>query len=280
MNSDTQSSMIMLWPDGAPGTESWTHEEYEEVAPPPANFRLVRDVAQPTLTVFLPPPAIANGTGVIVCPGGGLQVLAVEHEGTEVARWLNQRGIAAFMLKYRVIPTQAEASQPASTSDMIERLKRLRREHGPIAVADGQQAVRIVRERADEWGVAPDRVGMLGFSAGGFVAASVALANAPDSRLDFVAPIYGALWENVAVPADAPPFFTALATDDEIAAEPCIALYSAWRAAGRSAEIHIYAQGGHGFGMRAQGLPADGWIDRFAEWLAAQGILEEQRPRA
>lgn len=274
MNIDNQSNVVRLWPNGAPGTESWTHQEYEEMAPPPARFRLVRDVTQPTLTVFLPPPAIANGTGIIVCPGGGLQVLAIEHEGIDVAQWLVERGITAFMLKYRVIPTQSRRDE--QPDDMIERLKMARRQHGPIAVADGQQAVKIVRERAAEWSIAPDRIGMLGFSAGGFVAASVALANAPDSRLDFVAPIYGALWDNIVVPADAPPFFTALASDDEIAAQPCLALYSAWRAAGRSAEIHVYAQGGHGFGMREQGLPSDRWIERFAEWLTAQGMLEQR----
>ncbi len=118
------------------------------------------------------------------------------------------------------------------------------------------------------------RIGVLGFSVGGHLAAGVALANQPDSRPDFVAPIYGALWENVVVPADAPPLFTALASDDRIAVAPCLALYSAWHAAGRSAEIHIYAQGGHGFGMVKQGLPSDGWIERFGDWLEAQGLVD------
>lgn len=276
MDVDTQTNVVVLWPDGAPGTESWTQQEQEEDAAPPARFRIVRNVTQPTLTVFLPDPAIANGTSVIVCPGGGLQILAVEHEGTEVAQWLNERGIAAFMLKYRVIETPARAEdreRQAQHPNIIDHLMLLRQQHGPIAVADGQQAVRIVRERAAEWGLAPDRIGMLGFSAGGFVCASVALADEPDSRLDFVAPVYGALWQEIVVPSDAPPFFTAVANDDSIAAEPCVRLYSAWRAAGRSAEIHVYAQGGHGFGMRKQGLPADQWIKRFYEWLQAQRLV-------
>ncbi len=275
MPTANHSETIVLWPEGAPGTESWSQKEQEVNAPAPYFYKLVRNVTEPTLTVFLPDPQIATGTGVIVCPGGGLEVLAVEHEGTEVAQWLNDRGIAAFMLKYRVIETPArEEDRLHQDRDphRIERLKRLRREHGPIALADGQQAVKIVRERATEWGLSSDRIGMMGFSAGGFVSAAVALANEADSRLDFVAPIYGALWQDLVIPADAPPFFTVVANNDAIAAEPCVRLYSAWHAAGRSAEIHIYAQGGHGFGIRKQGLPCDSWIDRFGEWMQAQGF--------
>ena len=107
--------------------------------------------------------------------------------------------------------------------------------------------------------------------------AGVALAQDVGSRPDFVAPIYGALWGDVVVPGDAPPLFTAFASNDPIAVKPCLALYSAWHAAGRSAEMHIYAQGGHGFGMFKQGLPSDGWIERFSEWLAAEGLVDLAR---
>ena len=276
MTAQGHHDVIPLWPDGVPDTAAWTQVEQEERMPPPADFRIVRNVTQPSLTVFLPEPSRANGTGVIVAPGGGLQILAVEHEGTEVAQWLNERGVAAFMLKYRVIETPAtaeERAREAQNTDTIERLKQLRRDHGPIATADGQEAVKIVRARAAEWGLNPERIGMMGFSAGGFVSASVALANEPSSRLAFVAPIYGALWQDITIPADAPPFFTAVASDDGIAVEPCVRLHEAWRKAGRSAEIHVYAQGGHGFGMRKQGLPCDGWIDRFGEWLGSLGMM-------
>src|SRR5205814_3636697 len=122
---------------------------------------------------------------------------------------------------------------------------------------------------AAAWGLQDGRIGIMGFSAGGHLSVGVVLAADAGSRPDFVAPIYGALWEDAVVPADAPPLFTALASDDRIAVEPCVALYSAWHAAGRPAEIHIYAKGGHGFGMVRQGLPSDGWIERFGEWLAA-----------
>ncbi len=275
MQHANHNETIVLWPEGAPGTASWSQEEQEIHAPAPYLYKLVRNVTEPSLTVFLPDPQIATGTGVIVCPGGGLEVLAVEHEGTEVAQWLTARGIAAFMLKYRVIetpPREEDRLHQDRDPNRVERLKRLRREHGPIALADGQQAVKIVRERATEWGLSSDRIGMMGFSAGGFVSAAVALANEAESRLDFVAPIYGALWQDLIIPADAPPFFTVVANNDAIAAEPCVRLYSAWHAAGRSAEIHIYAQGGHGFGIRKQGLPCDSWIDRFGEWMQSQGF--------
>ena len=118
----------------------------------------------------------------------------------------------------------------------------------------------------------------MGFSAGGRVTAGVALEHDAQSRPDFAAPIYGALWEDITVPADAPPLFMALANDDELAVEPGLALYSAWRAAGHPVELHIYAQGGHGFGMRKQGLPADHWIDRFGEWLQVQGFVHDTQP--
>ena len=262
--------VVRLWPGGAPGSETWHRQEKEYTFTDPLPHRVARNVTDPSLTVFLPEPAVANGTGVVICPGGAHHFLAVDHEGYEVARWLNQRGIAAFVLKYRVIETpedDAEFLELRSQIGVPGRLQMLLRAHWPLALADGQQALRIVRGRAGEWGLRDDRIGILGFSAGGHVAAGVALEHEADSRPDFVAPIYGALWQNVDVPADAPPLFIALAGDDRIAVEPCLALFSAWHAAGRPAEIHVYAQGGHGFGMFRQGLPSDGWIERFHEWL-------------
>jgi len=115
----------------------------------------------------------------------------------------------------------------------------------------------------------------MGSSAGGRVTIGVVLEHDTESRPNFAASIYGALWEDLAVPAGAPPLFIALANDDELAVDPGVALYCAWRAAGQSVELHIYAQGGHGFGMRKQGLPADHWIDRFGEWLQVQGFMHE-----
>lgn len=267
--------IIPLWPNGAPGSKTWSNREKDHVFTKPFEHRITRNVTDPNLTVFLPPSETATGTGVIVCPGGGHHFLAVDHEGYDVARWLNGRGIAAFVLKYRVIQTSDDdATFLEERSRITERLRDMMPTHMPLLLADGQQAMRIVRQRAGEWGLREDRIGMMGFSAGAHLSAEVVLANDAGSRPDFVAPIYGAIWDKLDVPEDAPPFFTAVASDDPIAVRPCIALYSAWHAAGRSAEIHVYAQGGHGFGMFKQGLPSDGWIERFEEWLVAQGLVD------
>ena len=277
MSSASLPEIISLWPEGTPGSEDWNQREQEQITPPPLSFRTVRNVTKPTLTVFLPHPSVATGTAVVICPGGAFHSLAIDHEGIEVARWLNMRGVAAFVLKYRLLPTLVrdedfEKQMQATLSD-VNKMREVTSLVGPLAIADGQQAMKVVRQHASEWGVAPDRIGIMGFSAGGRVTTGVALEHDAESRPNFAAPIYGALWEDLVVPADAPPLFIALANDDELAVEPGVALYSAWRSAGYLVELHIYSQGGHGFGMRKQGLPADHWIDRFGEWLQVQGFL-------
>jgi acetyl esterase/lipase len=271
------SEVLSLWPDGAPGSERWQNQEKDYVFVEPWPHRITRNVTNPNLTVYLPEPAAATGTGVIVAPGGAHHFLAVDHEGHDVARWLNARGIAAFVLKYRVIQTPDDDAAFLEARDNIpERLRELMPTHWPLALADGQQAVRVVRQHADAWRLRADRIGIMGFSAGGHLAAGVVLAGDASSRPDFVAPIYGAIWEDISVPADAPPLFTAVASNDPIALKSCLAVYTAWQAAGRQAEIHCYAQGGHGFGMARQDLPSDGWIERFGEWLVAQGLFDVQ----
>ena len=153
---------------------------------------------------------------------------------------------------------------------MTELMKPLR----PLLIADGQQAVRVVRQHAAEWGIAADRIGVMGFSAGGAVTVNVALQHDAGSRPDFAAAIYSAGWEEIPVPADAPPLFVLCAADDLMAAPLSVRLYTDWQAAGHAVELHIYSQGGHGFGMTRQGLPSDTWIDRFGDWLGVQGLLE------
>ena len=276
MNSADQPKAIPLWPDGAPGSEDWTQQEQESVLPPPDSFKVVHNVTEPTLTAFLPNPSVASGTAIIVCPGGAFHMLAIDHEGLDVAHWLSARGVAAFVLKYRLVPTAMRdedfVKQIQSLPDP-NKLKEVTRQIEPLAIADGQQAMKVVRQHASQWGIAPDRIGMMGFSAGGRVTVGVALEHDAQSRPHLAAAIYGALWEEIIVPADAPALFIALANDHEIAVEPSVALYRAWRAAGQPVELHIYSQGGHGFGMRKQGLPADHWIDRFGEWLQLQRLL-------
>lgn len=266
---------IALWPGVAPGSETWDWQEQDYIFTDPWPHRITRNVAIPTLTVLLPDPSVAVGTGVVVCPGGAYHFLAVDHEGYAVAHWLNERGIAAFMLKYRVIRMPDDDAEFLAMRHTVgERLPMHFAAHWPLALADGQQAMRVVRRNAATWGVRPDRIGMLGFSAGAHLAAGVTLANEPGTRPDFVAPIYGAIWDSIVVPEDAPPLFLALASDDPIAVRPCLALFSAWQAAGKRAELHSYAKGGHGFGMIRQHWPSDGWIDRFGEWLESEGFME------
>ena len=277
----SQPLVISIWPNGAPGTEDWTPSEQEGVAPPPYNSRFIRNVCNPTLMAFFPDPSIANGTAVIICPGGAFHALAIDHEGIKVARWLTNRGMTAFILKYRLIKTMERDEdyfkQLMSNMEDPAKMREITEQQGPFALADGQQAVQVVRQRATEWGLLPDRIGMMGFSAGGNVAANVALHHDANSHPDFVAPIYGALIEEMVVPPDAPPLFIAVANDDDLAVDTCLRLYCAWKEAKLPAELHIYAAGGHGFGMNKQGLPVDGWVKCFGDWLQALGFLNSRQ---
>ena len=267
-----QPAVIPLWTDGEIITTGW--DQPEEIAYLKDGLKVIRNVVTPTLTAYLPDPGTANGTAVIVAPGGAYHFLAFEHEGIEVARWLNARGIAAFMLKYRLVQTGDDFPQCVDEhlSDQAKR-DELFTPLFPMITADGCQAVRLVRQHAAEWGIAPDRVGIMGFSAGGSVTLSTALHYQPDSRPDFAAPIYSAPPLEGPVPDDAPPLFLLCAADDDMASAVSISYYAEWRAAGRPVELHIYAKGGHGFGMNTLNLPSDQWIERFAEWLKEMGLL-------
>ena len=266
----TVQTVIPLWPNGAPGSENWTQVE-KEIKHPADTIQIVVNVTQPTLTPYFPDPAIANGTAVIICPGGAYHLLAIDHEGREVAAWLTARGFAAFVLKYRLVQTgddllnqiRENLSNPAKRATILEPLR-------PLMLADAQQAIRIVREHAAEWGIASDRIGMMGFSAGGMVTSSVALQHDAASCPNFAAVIYGAPSEEVAVPADAPPLFLLCADDDLMASTQSVKLYSTWKAAGHPVEMHIYSKGGHGFGTKTQGLPTDSWLERFDDWLQSR----------
>jgi acetyl esterase/lipase len=243
------------------------------------NTEIVANVTKPTLTVFKPSPEARNGTAVVICPGGGFMALSIASEGTDVARYLVQKGVTAFVLKYRIAHTGDDAPQEF-TALFAEKQKfqKILTKIVPLSIADGLAGVTYVRQHASEWGVSPARVGIIGFSAGGTVAAGVALRYVPEGRPVFVASIYGAagVLNDASVPADAPPMFIAAATDDSLGLAPdSVALYEKWTGAHKSAELHMYAKGGHGFGMRKQNLPTDDWIDRFADWLQLQGWLKQ-----
>jgi acetyl esterase/lipase len=266
--------VISLWPGAAPGSENGVPPERTEQLPA-AKLTFIYNVTQPTLTIYQ--PVKPNGTAVIVCPGGAFRFLSVVNEGTEVAQWLNKQGITAFVLKYRLVRTD-EASNKQLQADLasgnFKRIDSVNAPVVPLAVADGRQAVTYVRQHAAAYKINPQRIGIMGFSAGGTLTASVAQTYTPASRPDFIAPIYaytGAIL-GATVPPDAPPLFLALAGDDPIAAgNPD--LYKKWRDAGRAAELHIYPQGGHGFGLRRQNLPIDHWADCFVDFMRAQGFL-------
>jgi acetyl esterase/lipase len=273
-----RSFTIPIWPEGLPtGSEDWTQQEVESFAPPPLNFRQLRNVTNSTLTAFLPEAGKANGTAVVICPGGAFHALAIDHEGNEVARWFVEHGVAAFVLKYRLVATpqlddEYETVIQALLRDM-DRLRNVTQSVSMLAIADARQSLRLVHQRASEWGIAPNKIGIMGFSAGGHVTAGTALEFDRETRPDFAAPIYGALISDFVVPSDAPPLFIAVAQDDALAAESCLKLYSSWKAAGHPAELHIYAAGGHGFGMRKQNLPCDNWIERLGDWLRQQNLM-------
>ncbi len=267
--------VIPLYSGAAPGSEKWTQKEKEYFSTV-FNTQVVTNVTQPTLTAYLPTKDSANGTTVIVCPGGGFFALSINSEGADVAKWLAARGVAAFVLKYRLVETGEDGTKEMMTR--ISDQKKFDQEIAPIvplAVADGLAAVSYVRKHAAEFGVSSDRVGIIGFSAGGTVSTSVAFQYSAENRPAFVGSIYtymGAV-KTADVPKDAPPIFVAAATNDGLAPDS-VRLYSKWIAAGKPAEIHIYSKGGHGFGMRKQNLPSDQWIERFGEWLSVQGLLK------
>jgi len=268
--------VIPLYPGTPPGSkqESYPEKQYFSKI---WNEDVVANVTRPTLTIFKPPPELKNGTAVVVYPGGGFVALSIATEGTDVAKYLAAKGITAFVLKYRLAHTGEDATQEftalfADKPKYDEMLKTAT----PLALADGVAAVAYVRQHASEWGISPDHIGIIGFSAGGFIAAQIAVQYVPEVRPAFVAVIYGGLGKDAPVPPDAPPMFIAAATDDQLGLAPqSIALYQKWTTAHKTAELHMYAKGGHGFGMRQQNIPTDHWIDSFAEWLQLEGFLSK-----
>jgi len=268
-----QPVVIPLYPDGAPGPGDWDQEEqWSDISW--SDRKIIRNVTQPTLAAYLPDPAIARGTGVVLCPGGAWHFLAFQQEGIDLAQWLNSQGIAAFALKYRLIKTGEDYEREMQRNIMDpDRMASLMEQLRPLLLDDGQQAMRIVRKRMREWGLSPDGIGMMGFSAGGTVTVNVALTHEPDCRPDFVAAVYTGPWGDEPVPADAAPMFILCTADDEMASGNSLRLYTMWKAAGHPVEMHIYAKGGHGFCLRKTDLPVDGWKNRFVEWLQGQGFL-------
>jgi acetyl esterase/lipase len=254
------SQVVNVWPGVAPGSEKWTQKERTVENTPLGT--VVFNVVTPTLTAYLPERAKATGTGVIIAPGGAFVALAIDLEGKEVARWLQEKGIAAFVLKYRIMEKRGEGI-PKMNMDKA----------GQYGIADGIQALKVVRLHAAEWGLSPDRIGFMGFSAGAMVTSGALLQKDAAARPSFAAMIYGGPFGVMpAIPAKLPPMFLAWAQDDPQAREPIVKFYDALASAGHKPEVHIFSAGGHGFGLRKQGTSSDHWIEAFYDWLEAQGL--------
>jgi acetyl esterase/lipase len=263
MSRPTVAQVLNIWPGAAPGSENWTQKETTVTDTPIGT--VIFNVVTPTLTAYLPERSRATGTGVIIAPGGAFVALAIDLEGNKVARWLQEKGIAAFVLKYRIMEKRQEGIPSGMNMD----------EAGKYGIADGIQALKVVRQHAVEWGVSPDRIGFLGFSAGAMVATGSLLQNDAPARPNFAAMIYGGPFGVMpAIPGKLPPMFLAWAQDDNVALAPIVKFHDALTSAGHKPEVHIFSAGGHGFGMKRQGTTSDHWIALFHDWMEAQGFAK------
>jgi acetyl esterase/lipase len=222
--------------------------------------RSITNVSQPTVTVYLPDKEKANGSAIVICPGGGYQHLAIDKEGHDIARWLTTIGIAGIVLKYRLPGSMRGASQ----SDLHLVADKIH-----VALEDAEAAMRLTRENATKWHLKPGAVGMMGFSAGGHLAAMMGMVAPPDVRPDFLVLGYPAIPSGLAVTASTPPTFLVAADDDPAVnpAENAGRFFAALRGAKVPAELHIYSSGGHGFGIQKTGKTSAAWPDALVSWL-------------
>jgi acetyl esterase/lipase len=261
---------VLLWPNGAPGSEGNTAEEATRVSP--QGDHIISSVHRPSITVYLPSKETATGAAVVIAPGGGHSELWVDHEGYNAAKWLAQHGVAGFVLKYRLAREKGSTYTVEGT-----------------ALADTQRAIRLIKSRAAEWGVRADRIGVMGFSAGGELAALAGTryddgdpqaADAVDrlsSKPAFMALLYPAIPKDMRLSKDTPPAFLACGENDrQDISQGLPELYLAMKKAGVSAELHVYTGVGHGFGLRETTKgPVALWPSRFLEWMDAKGFLKK-----
>jgi acetyl esterase/lipase len=271
MAAVAQRSVVFLWPAGAPGSEGKTAPEVVRIGP--QGDHIISGIHSPSVTVYLPPPDKATGAAVIIAPGGGHRELWIDHEGYTVAEWLSNHGIAGFVLKYRL----ARETGSTYTVEGTE-------------LQDIQRAIRLVRSRAAEWGLDPNRIGVMGFSAGGELAALAATrsgdgnpaASDPIDRLSavpaFQALLYPAIPHDLALTPKTPPAFLACGEDDRPdIAEGLPELYLSMKRLGIPAELHVFAHVGHGFGIRASNPGnVSSWPDLFDRWLGSIGLLKSK----
>ena len=248
---------LPIWSGVAPGSEG-THEaeRWEERGKNGVVDRAVRQVHQPTITVYLPEKNLATGVAVLLAPGGGYEHVTIDKEGHDVARWLVTQGVAGIVLKYR-LPKTPGTNYTTDTT-----------------LADALEALKVIRAHATEWGLDRAKVGLMGFSAGGNLAALAGTKPSPEARPSFLGLMYPAIPENFGpIPADVPPAFIVQANDDMLGTENAQRFYQWMRAKKLSAELHLFAKGGHGFGLGKPGSPTTAWPQLFATWLATSGFV-------
>jgi acetyl esterase/lipase len=259
---------IPLYSGVAPGSENWNYPEKAAGTPERPQ---AQNISRPVLLYYPAEKGNAVGTAVIVAPGGGFRTLMMSYEGVDVAKRLNQVGVDSFVLKYRTTYVDASAAPAAAGSGSATAGPQAGQNVREMAGADGQQAVRLLRQRAAEFGVRPNRIGIIGYSAGGAVLLSTVYGPS-DGRPDFAIPIYAAGANSNPPPDGAPPLFIAVASDDQaVGYQGSIDLFGAWRKAGVPVELHVFQTGQHGFGKKGGG--ADHYLDRVEEWLKLNGWL-------
>ena len=271
----SDATAIALYDGVAPGSEG---VELTEIWRNAGTERWATNVTIPTLLPVLPEDPEATRAAVLVVPGGGFQFVSMDNEGYPIAEWLAEQGVAAFVLKYRTMETPTDQAEftaymsalfnPQPGDPQIDITQGI-----PLAVADAQTALTLMRENSDEWGYDADKIGMVGFSAGAMTALGVTLSEAEAApKPDFIGYIYGPMVA-VDVPEGAPPMFNAIAADDPLFQGQGFGLIESWQAAGSPVELHYYQSGGHGFGSYKRGVPSDGWFDQFVLWMTAQDLL-------
>jgi len=277
LDTPSEPNAILLGTGGVddqPASETWFRQWGDPMA---------RNITVATLTPFLPEPGKANGAAVIVAPGGGFMWLSMGNEGWEVAEALAAQGITAFVLKYRLYPTQESLDDftawmnrprpaPSESSDASKEEKPPRPQQRDLSnqLEDAEAAYAMIVDRADEWGVDTNRIGMIGFSAGAGLTMHSTL-NSKTMKLAFIGPIYGGMGP-VDVPKDAPPMFNAIATDDFLFRGQ-FGVIDSWYKAGIPVEFHLYQNGGHGFGLGNPNRTSNRWFDAFIHWLDVNAFL-------
>ena len=275
-----QNKVVQIYDGAIPGTENWNWEEGIQEGSS-WKTQVVYNVAKPSLTIFAPDASIANGTAVVICPGGGFIALSMGNEGYDVAKSLVKKGITCFVLKYRLAhinTTDAVKYFNDAIHGRDQEKLQNQKNAVPFSIADGKAAIKYVRAHAGEYKINPDKIGIVGFSAGGTVAASAAFNYTAENKPNFVAPIYAYFPKEMQgkVNNDAPPLFIVVAANDALnLQQQSIDLFTTWNTAKKDAELHVYNEGSHGFGMRVQHTTSDTWIERLTDWMAVKELIKK-----